>query len=568
MLRELFVKDFAIIDSLNLTFGEGLNILTGETGTGKSIIVGALGLLMGGRAYAELIRTAKDEAVVEGVFDISGNDEVCGLLAAWDMPCDDGQLLLKRTISRAGRNRIFIGDHLATIQMLAQIGGRLIDISGQYAQQLLLQEEHHLDILDAFGGLLEKRVRYQELYDQVQGQAAELRALIGREQERSRQRELLDFQRAEIDRAGLSAGEEEGLCRERNILSNAQHLYEKAYGAYAEIYEAEQACLGTLSRLARDLGEAADIDASLGPFRETLDHIIISLEDLALSLRQYAERAHMDPERLSIVEARLDELQRLKRKYGQTVDEILALREGIHRELSSIEGDSHKIGTLREELASNAELLWSQATELSAGRRRAARGLKKKVEAELATIGMKKACFQAEITGAPRPVDPDPCDAAAKLNARGMDSAFFCIAPNQGEELRPLSRIASGGEISRIVLAIKRILAEHYRVSTLLFDEVDAGIGGAVAEAVGEKLKEISCTHQVLCITHLPQIACFGTRHYSVSKQVRSGRTVTAVALLDEGGRLEEIARMLGGRSISERTREHAREMLRHAHPN
>jgi len=566
MLRELFVKDFAIIESLNLTFGEGLNILTGETGAGKSIIAGALGLLLGGRAYADLIRTAKEEAVVQAVFDIGSDEDVKASLSTWGVTSDDGQLLLQRTISRTGRSRILIGDHPATIQMLSQIGGRLIDISGQYAQQLLLQEDRQLDMLDAFSGLLDRRASYQGLYDRVQHRVEALRALIAREQNRRHRRELLDFQQAEIGRAGLYADEDEALCKERSILSHAQQLYEKAYGAYTEIYEDEQACVSTLSRLARNLSEAADIDATLVPSKETLDNIVVELEDLAQSLRQYAERVHMNPERLSLVEARLDEIQGLKRKYGQTIDEILALRDNMQEELAGIDSERYNMEALRVELASDVNMLWSQAADISESRRRSARNLQQKVEAELASIGMHKARFQVELTTASRPADIDFCNASAELNSRGIDAAVFCISPNQGEALKPLSRIASGGEISRIVLAIKKIIAENYKVSTLLFDEVDTGIGGAVAEAVGEKLRQISATHQVLCITHLPQIACFGSRHYSVRKHVRGGRTVTAVTLLDEQKRLEEIARMLGGRSISERTREHAREMLKQAH--
>ena len=565
MLRDLLIKDFAIIDFLHLSFQEGLNILSGETGAGKSIIVGALNLLLGGRASAELIRTAKEEAVVEAVFDIHESAEARQCLHSWGIDSEEDQLVIRRIISRSGKNKILIGDRLATMQMLAQLGGSLIDISGQYSQQLLLQTDNHLDILDTYGGLLPARESYQERFNHFNDTHRELTQLVKQEKNKEQRRDLLSFQHDELEKALLVQGEEETLLKERQILAHAEKLYEKTYGVYAELYEADVSLLGNLKKAALSVEEAAAIDADLVPHRDSLGSLLINLEDVALCLRAYAEKIPLDSGRREWVESRLSDLQRLKIKYGKTADELIAYQQEILKELNSMQGSTKRIEALKEELNKDARELWMMAEALSHKRQQAAQKLKKFIELELSSIGMKKTGFFTMMQKAERPVDDDTSCGLGGLHSRGMDVAEFYIAPNVGEEPRPLSKIASGGELSRIVLAIKKILAQHYRVGTLLFDEVDTGIGGAVAESVGEKLKEISITHQVLCITHLPQIASFGTTHFSVHKIVQDGRTVTAVQRLDEEERLDEISRMLGGKNITENARAHAREMLKSA---
>ena len=562
MLQELFVKDFAIIESLHVSFAAGLTMINGETAAGKSILVGALSLLMGGRASAEMIRSGSDEAVVEAIFDISRIPEIRKMLAAYGLDDEGDQLLIRRIISRTGKNRIMIGDRLATMQMLAQLSGMLVDISGQFSQQLLLQTEKHIELLDAYGGLIPLRLRYQEQYARFQELAAELNILCRNKLESEQRRDLLSFQFNEISRAQLSPAEEDSLVQERSIVASAQSLYERTYGVYTALYEEEQSCLVMLKRLAHQLQDAAAIDPSLVSQHTALESYLFGIEDTALSLRDYAEKITMDPGRLDHIESRLDELYRLKKKYGKTIPEIIIYFNEIRTELENIEGSGGRVDELRHDLADRCEKLWELASKLSAGRTQAAQSLKKKVEAELASIGMKKVSFSARVNAAQRTGIDDSADTYAGLTAQGIDTVEFFISPNQGEELKPLSRIASGGEISRIVLALKKIIASNYRVPTLLFDEVDAGIGGAVAEAVGRKLMEISSSHQVLCITHLPQIACFGSQHLSVQKQNTNGRTLTSVALLAQEGRLSELSRMLGGIKISEATREHALEML------
>lgn len=565
MLQELFVKDFAIIDSLHLSFMHGLNILTGETGTGKSIIVGALNLLIGGRASGELIRTGKDEAIVEAVFDIKDNKDIQQLLLSLELQSHTDQVLIRRIISRTGKNKILINDHPATIQVLEQLGGRLIDISGQYSQQLLLQVDNHIDLLDSFGDHLKILEQYKLLYSEFLKKVHELKSLLAKEAERINRQEILEFQNLEITQAKLCSDEEQKLISEKKICGNAKKLYEIIYNAFANIYENENACLSLLNHTVKELQEATAIDPVLLPFKKNLESALLILEDTALSLRTYAQNINIDHCILENIEVRLDEIHRLKRKYGKSIEQILAYQISIQKELDLIEENTSRISETRQEIAIHFEKLWRLAEHLSSKRRKAASLFKKKVETELKAIGMKKASFFTEIKTPTKESLINFEEAIPRLNIYGIDTIEFYISPNQGEEPKPLSCIASGGEISRIVLAIKKLIAGNYKVSTLLFDEVDAGIGGAVAEAVGLKLKEIARSHQVLCITHLPQIACFGDYHYSVNKNISNGRTVTCVNLLNDQSKLDEIARMLGGKSVSEKTIAHALEMIKNA---
>jgi DNA repair protein RecN (Recombination protein N) len=562
MLQELFVKDFAIIDSLHLSFMQGLNIMTGETGAGKSILVGALGLLIGGRASGDLIRSGTDEAIVEAIFDLKLNNGINQLLSSLDLPSGTDQLVVRRSISRTGKNRILINDHLATIQMLEQIGGRLIDISGQYSQQLLLQSDQHINLLDAFGGFLDFREQYQLLYAAFLKNVHELNSLITKQNEIIKRQELLEFQNKEILQACLNPNEEQELIADKNILLNAKKLYDKTYSVFLNLYENDNACITMLNHAVKELQDAGAIDSCILPFKENLANARLVLEDTAFSLRNYAQSICMEQDKLETIEHRLDEIHRLKIKYGATIEQIVSYQSSIQEELSSIQLNTSRILEIRKELTVYADKIWNLAEHISLKRKKAASLLKKKVERELESIGMTKSCFCADIKTSLKKLFINPEDALQGLNSLGMDTVEFLISPNQGEDTKPLARIASGGEISRIVLVIKKLIASNYNVPTLLFDEVDSGIGGAVAEAVGLKLKEISRTHQVICITHLPQIACFGKYHYSVTKNILNGRTVATVKPLNNKEKLEEITRMLGGKKVSEKTRAHALEML------
>ncbi len=564
MLQELRIRNFAIIQALDVSFDSGLTILSGETGAGKSILVGALGLLLGGRATADMIRTGADEATVEAVFDVAGNADFAADAVRSGLDVSDDCLILRRIISRSGRNKIYIGDSAATLQQLAHIGGRLLDISGQYSQQLLLHLENHGIILDAFCGNQDLLRDYEAAYDAFQRARQELYELQTGESRCREQQELLQFQYAEIEQARIQPGEDQALEQERTVLQNARGLYERTQGTYQQLYEDEHSCLGSVQRMARDITQAAGLDPQLQTSGDQLQQAAAMLEDVAFELRAYAERVVIDPQKLEDVENRLELLQRLKRKYGGTLESVLQRMQECSDSLAGISSGSARIEELQAGLGRQLDDLWRAAGVLTARRCGAAETLQKKAAAELKSIGMAKAVFICTIATAER--HAGGADAGAEgLSRTGCDSIEFLIVTNQGEAPKPLSKIASGGELSRIVLALKKILAGNYHVPTLLFDEVDAGIGGAVAHAVGVKLKEIARDHQVLCITHLPQIACFGNQHFSVSKSAREGRTLTNVARLEEHERLQEIARMLGGKHITEATTAHARDMLQQA---
>jgi len=565
MLLELVIKDFAIIDSLNLAFKKGLNILSGETGAGKSIIVGAVSLLLGGRAYSELIRSEKNDAVVEAVFDIKDAAEVKSLLVSMGISTDDDQLIIRRIISRSGKNRIYIGGQLGNIQMLSQIGGALIDISGQYSQQLLLQTEGHIDIIDIFGMHDELRTQYREGYDQYLKILDDLNTFIKKEDELKSKKDLYVFQNDELKKASLDPAEEDDLIKEKNILINAKDLHDKTYGVYVEMYENDNSYISDIKGAYRNIEEAANIDELLEEQRKSLESIILDLEDNAQSLRSYAEKVNINPERLDQVESRLDVIYRLKIKYNKTIVELIDYQKTIEADLNKIESYSGEIKKINDELKSRSDALWVQADRLSEKRKKTSVNLRKRVEKELKSIGMEKTDFFIEIKSYSKPESGDSKSYIKGLTVLGKDEVEFFISPNRGEEKKPLSKIASGGELSRIVLAIKKIMAEKYLIPTLLFDEVDTGIGGAVADSVGTKLNEISKSHQVLCITHLPQIACFGNNHFNVTKSFVDNRTVTKVDRLEEQSRIDEISRMLGGKNITDKTIAHAVEMLKTA---
>jgi DNA repair protein RecN (Recombination protein N) len=548
MLTDLFIKNFAIIDSLHVAFGKGLNILTGETGAGKSIIIDAVNLILGGRASADLIRTGEEEATVEALFDLSGHPDISARLAESGVECD-GELLVKRVVARSGRNRVFVGGGLSTLAALSECARELINIYGQHESQTLLKPENHLRLLDDFGGLGPLRSRFAAIYDEYRKTAAEIRTIEEGEREAARRIDLLSFQSGEIGAAALAADEETELDQERQLLVHGEKLFRNSSEAYELLYGGDDAILGALRRVAASVAESGRIDPSLAPLRETLDGALIQLEDAALTLRDYTGRIEADPERLQAVEDRLDQINRLKRKYAPTVAGIIAFKEEIDRgleELLNREATRADLDRLHGELEVR---LNAAGAELSAARGTAGGVLKTAMEKQLHQLAMKHAVFSVSF---------EPLD---EPRGNGMERAEFLFSPNPGEAPKPLGRIASGGELSRLMLALKQVHPES-DVPTLVFDEVDSGIGGATSTLVGEKLKRVAVGQQVLCITHLPQVAAFADSHYQVEKRVVDGRTVTAATLLTSEARVAEMARMLGGTRITEKTLEHAREMI------
>ncbi|HBB18478.1 MAG: DNA repair protein RecN [Syntrophus sp. RIFOXYC2_FULL_54_9] len=553
MLTELNIRNFAIIDELKIAFDGGLNVISGETGAGKSIIIGAVGLLLGDRANADMIRSFEDAAVVEALFNIRDYGGLRKKVS--EMGFGDGDdLIVRRVVSRSGKNRIYINGALASLASLASIGESLINICGQHEHQMILDPDNHTDILDEFGGLLPLRSAYRQTYDRYRELNEKHHGLQELRRTRAQREDLLRFQIGEISQADILTGEDTALLDEKKILANVQKLIDYAEAGYDTLYGKSDSVLTEFRSAAVAVKEIRKIDPALKLSEGDMEELYYRIEDAAFTLRDYAKRHTFDPARMEAIEARLELLGRLKRKYGGTLDAVLGKAAEAEEELRNIASVEEEISVLVTAIAAERGRLVENAKILSGRRREKAAALKATIEAEIRTLGMENAHFAVVFREIP--------EGDAAFNEKGIDDPEFYLSTNVGEELKPLRGIASGGELSRIMLAIKKVLARTGSVGTIVFDEVDSGIGGATAEIVGQKLREVSRHHQVLCITHLPQIACCGDRHYQVVKRVAGKRTNTIVSVLSEAQRLEEIARMLGGIELTAKTRDHAREML------
>lgn len=548
MLADLSIRNLAIIDTLQVSFQPGLTVLTGETGAGKSIIIDAVNLLLGGRASAELIRTGADEAVVEAVFTLAADSPVLRRLEALGVDCDD-ELLVKRIVSRSGRNRVFIGGGLSTLSILAELSRELVNIYGQHESQTLLRTENHLLLLDGFAGIEALRTTYGSAFDEYRATTARIKALEEGERAAAHQIDLLSFQVDEIGAAGLTPGEEEHLLQERQLLLHGERLLRNSQEGYDALYGGDGAILATLAAVRGKVADLLSVDPTLAAVHEGLTAAAAQLEDAALTLRDYASRVDVDPARLAAVEERLDLLQRLKKKYAPTVEEIIAFGAAAASELAALLNRQQTRGELDRRLEQLRDEVLTLGGELSQKRHEAAAAFRKAMEREVHQLAMKHAAFEVAFEGFAEP------------RATGLERIEFLFSPNPGEAPKSLAKIASGGELSRLMLALKQIHPES-DVPTLIFDEVDTGIGGATSALVGEKLKRVGRRQQALCITHLPQVAACADYHYKVEKRLIDGRTATTVTPLTGEARVTEMARMLGGVSITETTLEHAREMI------
>jgi DNA repair protein RecN (Recombination protein N) len=563
MLRELSIRNFAIIDDLQISFSEGLAILSGETGAGKSIIINAVNLLLGSRATVKLIRTGYETAELEALFQIKKQSPIAKIMKDNGYNPEEG-LLIRRIISRKDRHRIYINGRFATIGILNLITENLGSISGQHAHQGLLKEDQQLAIIDQFGGLTAVREKVSRCFHEI---VPLIRKLNGLKHKRDRQAEhiqLLEFQQKEIRQASVTLGEDTALEQERTRLKNSEALFEAVQGSIEMLYDSQGAAVEDLLAVKKDLERASTIDPLLGPKAERIAEAAFHLEDVADELRTYLKNIQMDESRMDTVEAQLDILVKLKRKYGGSLEAVLLRLESIDHELSKMGNLSEDIADTEEKLFELHGKLTELAHKLSRDRKETAKTLAQKVEKELTSLKMPHTKFKISFRTLPADEDAAPYLTIEEQTVfeTGIDQATFRIAPNVGEPLKPLPSIVSGGELSRVVLALKAILAETEAVETIVFDEVDAGIGGSVAEVVGKKLSSLARHHQVICITHLPQIAKFGDHHFRISKRVSDGRTSTTIKRLSETERVKEIARMLGGEKITRATLDHAHEML------
>lgn len=561
MLKELNIKNFAIIDQLHVEFSQGLNVLTGETGAGKSIVVDALNLALGERASVDLIRTGCQEAVVEASFELNGRGtaEISAMLSEQGIEMHPGEyLIVRRVLASSGKNRVYINGSLATLAALADLGSSLADIHGQHEHQSLLSLEKQMDLLDSFGGLEDIRNAAGEMYRRLHEAGRNLAELEAGARDRAQREDMLRFQKNEIEAAMLKPGEDEELANDQKVMANAEKLAATSAMITELLYSADDSAQVALKKAVTGLKDIVAIDNRLANALELCEAGRAQIDEAAREIAAYHERIEYDPQRLEQIGDRLDLIQKLKKKYGNTIESILEFGANASIGLERMERSSEEIEKLKSEIQSIKTGLTAKVKELTKKRTAVAQDLEKKVESELGHLGMKKTKFTVRITQEP---GDDTLD-GKKAGPRGADRVEFLISPNPGEEPRPLAKIASGGELSRIMLALKTILVEGDSIPTLVFDEVDAGIGGAVAEEVGKKLRKVAAKRQVFCITHLPQIASMAGSHFGVSKFVKKDRTGTEVRLLDKQERIDEIARMLGGKTITDATIKHAEEMI------
>jgi DNA repair protein RecN (Recombination protein N) len=566
MLRELTIRNLAVLEEAKVAFAAGLNVLTGETGAGKSIVIDALLLVRGARVQADLIRTGAETASVEAVFEVPPSGPVAAVLDEAGHAPADGQLVIKRELSRSGRHRVFVNDSAATAGLLERLGDVLVEIHGQHEHQRLMEPARQLDLLDRFADCEEARLRLGELWRRWDMARSELARIRDEARKGARKEELYRWELSEIDAVQLRDGEEDELRGERRRLQNAERIHAGLQEVMDLLQEDAQAAGARLGRAASLLRELSRFDSDVGAPIEALEGAQAYVEDAVARARALRDRAVMDPDRLRLVDERLDAISSIKRKYGETTAAVSAYREEIARALDRIERHDAIVEEMQAEVARASEAAGRQGRELSETRTEAAPRLERLIQRELRTLGMDHARFRValrrETAGAEGLASgPD----GWRLGARGAESAEFLLSANPGEELKPLAKVISGGELSRTMLAIKTILAASEDVPSMVFDEVDAGIGGRVADAVGHKLRQTAAGRQVLCVTHLAPIAAYAEHHLLVEKRVAKGATKTTVTALDGGGQVEEIARMLGGERITDASRRHARELLKAA---
>ncbi len=570
MLREIHIQNYAVIDNLTVEFGPGLNLLSGETGSGKSILVDALGLALGGRTSADVIRTGEDRATVTAIFSAEGPEGK----SPWTKwleeygvpPGDDGELLLRRELQAGGRSRMLVNDQPVTLAAVRTLASRVVEMHGQNEHVSLFARDAQLNLLDQFAGVTVELESVRFLHARRRELEKELEGLSHNEQERLRTVDLLSFQVRELEKADLQSGEDVQLEEERRVLSNLEKIRAAASNASGELYDDEGSAIARVAAAARQLEELKRYDGSVSVEIEPLAAARAGLEDVAAFLRNYLGKLEANPGRLEEIEDRLALIDRLKRKYGASVEEIVAYASQVRNDLANLEHADERRETARKDLAKAAAEYRKAAETLSEKRRDSAKRIVKLVREELAQLGMEKTRIEIHFERV----------AEGAGTAAGIDEIEFLISPNVGEDLRPMEKIASGGEISRLMLALKTVVGQARVVRgarggrpnnvTFIFDEIDAGVGGRVAESVGQRLKRLARDAQVLCVTHLAQIACFADRHFYVEKSARADRTVTTIKpLKGEKERAEELARMLSGSQITDSALKHATSMLRQA---
>ncbi|EEO3714848.1 DNA repair protein RecN [Listeria monocytogenes] len=553
MLQEMTIKNFAIIESLSLTFQEGMTVLTGETGAGKSIIIDALGLLVGGRGSADFIRHGEERLELQGLFALAEDNLACrNALIENGIDASDDMVVLERSLFRSGKNSCRINGKLVTTVLLRQIGSKLIDIHSQHEHQELMNEEFHLSLLDRFASdkIKPALTKYQTNFKEYQTIEKEWQNWTKNERELAQRLDMLRFQQQEIENANLQAGEEDRLLEQKNILANFEKLNENLQGAYAAI-QGEPGGLEFVGEAMRQMETAASIHTDYKAVSEAISSSYYMLEDSMSQIRQSLDQLEFQPEELNQIESRLNDLNQLKRKYGKTIEDIIQYEQEISSEMEKLTDSESHVGHLETKLATLKTELTKQAATLTDIRKKAAVTLEKQIKQELNQLYMEKAIFSVRFEAN-----------KMELTELGQDSVVFYMSTNPGEPLKPLAKIASGGELSRMMLALKTIFSRHQGITSIIFDEVDTGVSGRVGQAIAEKIYAVSVGSQVLCISHLPQVAAMANHHYYITKKVQNKRTTTSVTVLKGVEKVEEISRMIAGIEVTELTKQHAKEMI------
>ncbi|MCF6147476.1 MAG: DNA repair protein RecN [Candidatus Kuenenia sp.] len=563
MLQELYISNFVLIDKVTIKLSEQLNVFSGATGVGKSLVIGALNFILGGRFTQDIVRNGKDEATVIGKFYVKDGSLLEYFKKLLDSTNLEEELLVQRSIDSNGRSRCRLNNVPITVTTLKEIGESLVNIHGQHEHETLLRGINQLYILDDFGGISPLREEFSSLHKQIKEKVALLDELKNNQHERREKIDLYSFQIEEIEKAQLRAGEKEELEKEKSILNNAEKIYNVASSCYSQLYEASDAIYDTLKSITREIQSVAKFDEDLGKISDSCSQSLYQIEDIAFSLGKYKENFSYDPQKLSYIEERLDTIRKLTSKYGNTIEDVLSYRNETETKLKQLSDEGSNVERLDEEFAALLKLLKQKGRELNKKRLSVAEKLAPLINRELGDLGIPHGEFQVEIKS---PFLHDNGEVSVlDTNSSGLTQIDFLISPNPGESLKPLRKIASGGEISRVMLALKHQLAKVDKTPVLVFDEIDANIGGRMGEVIGEKLSSIAKSHQVICITHLPQIASYADEHWKVTKFVKKGKTYSTIENLTGEHRIEEIADMIRGTEKTDITRKQAREMLRDA---
>ncbi|PWG53891.1 DNA repair protein RecN [Ligilactobacillus salivarius] len=552
MLQELSIRDFAIIDEIQISFQPKMTVLTGETGAGKSIIIDALGLLAGGRGSTEFIRKGEKKAVIQGLFTLPREANTYNILEEYGIDSEDGQIILQRDLYRGGRNICRINGMMVNLATLRKVGETLIDIHGQNEHQELMKPENHIDLLDEYDKKTsELRIQYQVVYQNYRKLKLSMEKKEADEKAWAQRLDMLNFQVKEIEEADLKINEEDELVEEKNKLDNFQAIHDALELSYQILSGEKIDVVGNLGNAMNELSDVSDLSENLQEINTKISDAFYSLEDVARDISDELDSMEWNGERLNEIEERLELIHQLKRKYGDTIEDILHYHSRIEKELREMENAEQNSEKQERQLSEALEKVKELAIKLSKQRKKSAKKLEKMIHEQLSALYMDKAVFEVKFLN------------NSKLYSKGIDKVEFYIQTNPGEEMGPLAKIASGGELSRIMLALKTIFSQKMGVTSIIFDEVDTGVSGRVAQAIAEKISQISNNSQVLCITHLPQVAAIADNHYYISKSVNDGRTETSLKELDEKQKIREIARMLSGSEITELTLKHAEELIK-----